>query len=117
MSGRILFCGARAWTDSAAVLDAMLQESPDVVIEGSAKGADSIARDIAKKLGIVVLEFPANWDLYGRSAGFIRNQQMLDEGKPDKVIAFQFYLAESKGTADMIKRAKKAGIPVRVVMA
>jgi UDP-N-acetylmuramoylalanine-D-glutamate ligase len=52
--------------------------------------------------------YPADWKLHGKSAGHIRNQQMLDESKPDIVIAFP----GGRGTANMIKRAKKAGVEV-----
>jgi predicted Rossmann-fold nucleotide-binding protein len=52
--------------------------------------------------------FPANWPKHGKGAGFIRNQQMLNEGKPDLMIAFP----GGKGTADMIEKAIKAGIKV-----
>lgn len=59
---------------------------------------------------------PADWNRYGKAAGRIRNQQMLDEGKPDVVIAFvDKPLVESRGTNDMVSRAKKAGLPVYVV--
>lgn len=46
----------------------------------------------------------------GKAAGPIRNQRMLDEGKPDLVVAFP----GGRGTADMVRRAKAAGVPVRL---
>ena len=52
--------------------------------------------------------FPAEWDKYGVSAGPIRNQKMIDEGKPDLVFAFP----GGRGTTDMIRRAAVAGIRV-----
>jgi hypothetical protein len=57
--------------------------------------------------------FYADWDKHGRAAGPIRNQQMLDEGKPDLVVAF--LLPQGSGTLDMIRRTEKAGIEVRVI--
>ena len=57
--------------------------------------------------------YPADWDTHGRGAGPIRNKQMLEEGKPDLVIAFP----GGKGTANMIGQAKEAGIPVREIEA
>jgi DNA-binding MurR/RpiR family transcriptional regulator len=60
------------------------------------------------------LSYPADWEAYGKAAGPIRNQRMLDEGKPDLVIAFSD-LPTTSGTYDMIKRAKAAGIPVYLV--
>jgi hypothetical protein len=80
-----------------------------VLIEGGAPGADSLANAWAKKRGVPFRTFPAKWLLYGRKrAGPIRNQQMLDEGVPDCVVAFPGWI----GTADMMRRARAAGIPV-----
>lgn len=57
------------------------------------------------------LQFPADWSRHGKAAGPIRNQQMLDEGKPDIVVAITDKpLEESRGTADMVRRAQAAGI-------
>jgi hypothetical protein len=69
---------------------------------------------VAEELGIPVLSFPADWARFGRAAGPIRNQRMLDEGKPTLVLAFHNNIVESKGTKDMVKRARKAGIRVRL---
>lgn len=44
-----------------------------------------------------------------RAAGPIRDQEMLDKGKPDLVVAF----LGNRGTADMVRRAREAGVPVR----
>lgn len=82
-----------------------------VIINGSAKGVDSASSDWAIVNYAQLEEYPADWKTYGKGAGPIRNQQMLDEGKPDLVVAFP---GES-GTADMVRRAKKAGIPVREI--
>jgi hypothetical protein len=111
---RILFCGDRNWSNYKTIIDAMLELRPSLVIEGEAKGADSLARDAAEDYFIPVLAFPADWKKYGRAAGPIRNTQMLKEGKPDMVVAFHNDLKTSKGTLNMVKQAQKAKIPVRV---
>ncbi len=85
-----------------------------VIIQGMCRGADKIARNFARLRGHVVMGYPADWDRYGRAAGPIRNKQMLDEGKPDLVIAFHNNIDQSKGTADMIEQARKAGILVEI---
>jgi hypothetical protein len=72
------------------------------------KGADKMAREFAEWKGIPVKTFAAEWGKYGRLAGPRRNQQMLDEGKPDLVVAF----AGGAGTANMIALAKAAGVRV-----
>lgn len=86
-----------------------------VVIEGEASGADTWGRRAAESLGFEVLPFPANWDKYSKAAGPIRNRQMLDEGKPDLVLAFHDDIESSKGTKDCIKAAEQRGIPYIVL--
>lgn len=115
---RILICGDRNWKDREEIrriLKILLEEQPDfILIEGGARGADTIAKEEAKVLGISddrILEFPAEWDKFGKSAGVIRNRQMLDEGKPDLVIGLHNDLSKSKGTKDMITIAENVGIP------
>ena len=109
---RVLVCGGRdfAKTDVLyAFMDKLCKSHPiDTVIEGDARGADRMAGYWARRNRITNLKFPANWKGHGKAAGHIRNQQMLDEGKPDLVIAFP----GGRGTADMISRAKRAGIEV-----
>lgn len=112
---RLLVCGDRNWKDERMILTELELRKPDVVIEGEYRGADKMARAAAEYLGIPVLGFPADWETHGRAAGVFRNTQMLEEGKPDFVLAFHDDLEASKGTKDMIKQAKAAGIPVEVV--
>lgn len=112
---RLLVCGSRDWTNRQAIRRELTPLSKNtVVIHGFSRGADRIAGEIAYGLGLDLTIFPANWNRYGKPAGVIRNQRMLDEGKPDIVYAFHHNLDESTGTADMVERAKKAGIPVAV---
>jgi len=110
---RVLICGSTTFNDILAikeVIDSL--DDDDIVIHGCARGADSIAGMLAKQRGLEVLEFPAQWTKYGKAAGPIRNKQMLDEGKPDKVYAFYANKKKSRGTANMVKQAKAAGVPV-----
>lgn len=101
------------------------KQSIDVVIHGDAKGVDRCAGAWARHAKITERAYSADWKKYGVSAGPIRNQKMLDEGKPDLVIAFT-RAAEGgvrrsegarvgRGTADMVRRAKKAGVRVEEV--
>lgn len=78
------------------------------VIAGAAKGVDTAAVDWAITNWCDFIEFPADWKTHGKKAGYLRNVQMLKEGKPDHVIAFQ----GGKGTAMMIKLAKDNFVPV-----
>lgn len=110
---RVLICGGR--DPSSDVCDAvwnwvMENCSPgDVVIHGAARGVDTQAMIAAQTIpGVKHLPFAADWYAQGRAAGPIRNQRMLDEGKPDLVVAFP----GGRGTADMVNRATRAGVKV-----
>jgi hypothetical protein len=85
-----------------------LDERPRVVIEGGAAGADRWARSWARLRAIDVETYEAQWARDGRAAGPIRNQAMLINGRPDLVVAFP----GGRGTADMVRRAKAAGVRV-----
>ena len=112
---KVLFCGDRNWTNERLIERALLRLPKDcIIIHGDAKGADTIADRIAKRLGFEIHVYPAEWKEYGRAAGLIRNQQMLDEELPDKVFAFHSDIIQSKGTKDMIERANLAKICVRL---
>lgn len=111
---RVLVCGGRDYADGAkfdAVMDQVVHEGITAIIEGCARGADSMAEIYGLTWSIPVIHFPADWDKNGKAAGPIRNKQMLIEGKPDLVIAFP----GGRGTANMIEQAERAGVPVRRV--
>ena len=112
---KILCCGDRNWINGSAIRRELEKYPQDtVVIHGAARGADSIAGSIAKSLGMQVEIYPAQWNKYGKGAGPVRNKQMLDEGKPDWVLAFHENIESSKGTKHMVKISEEAGIPVEV---
>ena len=81
------------------------------IISGGARGADSLAERYAKQFVIPLKVFEAEWDKYGKSAGFIRNQTIVDNC--DMVLAF--WDGVSRGTADTIEKAKKAKKPTFIV--
>lgn len=109
---KILVCGGRDF-DSVHLLhktlDHFLKEyNFDTLIEGDARGADRMAGRWAIENNVECKVYPAKWQKYGNRAGPIRNLQMLDEGKPDLVIAFP----GGEGTAHMVKIARGRGIRV-----
>lgn len=112
---RVLVCGDRDWTDYELVVRVLVDVRPTVVIQGGCRGADACAELAAAMLRIDMLTFSADWKTHGKAAGPIRNQRMLDEGKPDLVIAFHDDLGRSKGTNDMLSRAERANVPTRLV--
>ena len=111
---RLLVCGGRTYSDKTAMwawLDAFhaSAEGPiDLLIHGAARGADALADLWAFSHDITIRRYFAQWSDYGKAAGPLRNQQMLDEGKPDLVAAFP----GNRGTANMVKLARAAGIKV-----
>jgi len=116
---RVLVCGGRDFADLGAVwsqLDTLHNlpqhlggEGPITrIIQGGALGADRLASQWASSNGVRQLEYPADWRANGKAAGPIRNQAMIDDGKPDLVIAFP----GGRGTADMVRRARAAGVTV-----
>lgn len=114
---RVLVCGDRNWTDYRLLSDTLDGFIGDIscIIEGECRGADRMARDWALRAGVRVLRFPAGWERYGKAAGVIRNQQMLEQGKPDLVVAFHNDIEHSRGTRDMVYRARIAGVKVMII--
>ena len=81
------------------------------MVTGTAKGADQIPYYYESWHGVPIKEFPANWDKFGKSAGYIRNAEMADYA--DALIAF--WDGKSRGTKNMIDIATKKGLKVRVI--
>ena len=113
---RVIVCGGRDF-DDAALLEHTLnrlhsERGIRVIIHGAARGADSLAGAWARTRiasgPIEEIACPANWERDGKAAGPIRNQYMLATHKPDLVVAF----SGGRGTADMVRRARAAGIEV-----
>lgn len=128
-----LICGGRHFADEAMFADVMsrlmsIRGCPDRIIHGDATGADALANQWAERMAVDVRKFPAAWgdighpdalvrtrrdgSRYDARAGVRRNQRMLDEERPDFVVAFP----GGNGTADMVARARCAGIDVAEVV-
>jgi hypothetical protein len=108
---RVLVCGGRDYADQHKVdgyLTLLNRAHPFVeLIEGGARGADELAGRWAIDHGIKHTRVLAEWGKYGKRAGVLRNQQMLDMN-PDLVIAFP----GGRGTAHMVSIAKAKGTKV-----
>lgn len=108
---KILVCGGRKYEQADylfQVLDYIHSNvSISCVINGAARGADSLSSDWARVNDIDYTEYPADWDHYGNSAGYIRNQKMVDEEEIDFAIVFP----GGSGTQDMCRRLEFNGIP------
>lgn len=112
---RVIVCGGRDFTDGQLIYRELDGLGITSLAAGGCDGVDIIAEQWAlgnRKMGVAPRAeyrcFPADWKANGKAAGPIRNQQMLDEFKPDAVVAFP----GGRGTADMVRRATKAGVRV-----
>lgn len=114
MAERVLVCGGRDFNDASLFERTLngLPERPRMVIQGGANGADRLARWWATFNHVEVETYTAQWQRDGKAAGPIRNQAMLINGRPDLVIAFP----GGRGTADMVRRARAAGVEVREIL-
>ena len=109
-----LVCGGRDldvrdYVHVARVLDALHGAiAIGLVVHGGARGADRLAGRWAFARGIIARVFPADWSRHGKAAGMIRNRAMLEDGRPDVVVAFP----GGRGTANMVALALKRSVPV-----
>lgn len=81
------------------------------IVSGTARGADTLGELWATRNNVKITKFPAEWDKYGKSAGYIRNELMAQYSD----ILYAFWDGTSKGTEHMIKLAKKHDLKIRVI--
>lgn len=113
---KVLVCGGRDYDNKELVNDVLLQVYRDMcfttIVQGGARGADRLAKDWAILNGIPVEEYKPDWATFGKAAGIVRNQEMLDESEAQVVVAFP----GGNGTFDMMRRAQqKPGVELIVV--
>ena len=126
----ILVTGGREWANYETTQRAMeivgskWKKTPQsvLVIHGECRGADRLAGKSAKELGYTIQSAPADWKKYGRSAGYVRNAEMIEQaleyhtkGVPTTVLAFHSDIEKSKGTKHCIEQAKLKGLDVILV--
>ena len=114
----VIIAGSRDFSDYellTIVCDHMLSEKIKtnniVIISGGARGADSLGERYAKERGFELEIHPADWDRYGKSAGYRRNKEMAESA--DACICF--WDGESRGTKHMIDIATDKGLKLKVV--
>ena len=113
---RVIVAGSREFKDYQLLektLDDFLQDQkkPTRILCGMAHGADELGLLYAHRHNYELEKHPAKWNIHGKRAGFIRNEEMANNA--DALIAF--WDGESHGTKDMIKRAKKHGLDIKVI--
>jgi YspA, cpYpsA-related SLOG family len=117
MSFKVVVAGGRDFNDYSLLkrsLDRALRNRIDegiVIVSGAARGADTLGERYAKEYGYGIESHPADWNKYGKSAGYIRNKEMAQSS--DALMAF--WDGKSRGTKHMIDLAKKEGLRVIVV--
>jgi len=112
---KIIIAGSRNFNDYNLLktsCDNLLTQFTNIeIVSGTARGADKLGERYAREKGYDIKKFPANWDKFGKSAGYIRNDEMAQYA--DMLIAF--WDGTSKGTKHMIDLANKRGIKVEIV--
>jgi len=102
--------GSRSFSDYKFLEKVLSTFDITEIISGGAKGADSLAEQYAKEHNIKTTVFLQDWNKYGKSAGFLRNADIINAS--DEVIAF--WDGVSRGTLDSINKAKKLNKKVHV---
>ena len=125
---RIIIAGGRDFTDYKLLKETVTDILFDLVFEhrydegvefvsGTARGADQLGEKYAHEEGFLIKRFPADWNTYGKRAGYLRNEQMakyaVENGNDGMLIAF--WDGESRGTKHMIDLANKHGLEVHVI--
>ena len=115
---KVIIAGGRDFDDYErleAEMDAMLTHQGTIsprleIVQGGAKGADSLGSEWAASYGVKEKQFDADWDQYGKAAGHKRNYAMARYA--DVLVAF--WDGESSGTRNMIDNALREGLEVHV---
>ena len=118
MSGKIVIAGSRNYhnyQEAKEFIDVCLKNnnaSEIIILSGEASGADRLGERYAQEKGYKILSFPAKWNLYGKAAGPKRNEEMAKNA--DLIICF--WDGKSRGTASLIRLAKKHQKPLKIKM-
>lgn len=110
----VIIAGSRNVTEYSIVAFAIENSKFEIdnVISGKAKGVDELGEKWAKSRNIPIIEYPADWKKYGKSAGVIRNEQMAKAA--DALIAI--WDGKSSGTFNMIQNAKKYDLKMYIYL-
>lgn len=111
---KVIVAGSRGFNNYLAlerVLDKLLINKKDIeIVSGTARGADKLGEKYAEHKKLKIAKFPAQWNKFGKSAGYKRNAQMADYADACVV----FWDGESRGTKHMIDLANKKNLQLRV---
>lgn len=107
---KLAIIGSR--TCPAVDIEAQLKSIPDTIVSGGAVGADTYAREFARKKGLKLIEFFPDYEKYGRGAPLERNKLIIEEC--DCLLAF--WDGKSRGTKFTLDYAKERNKPIKVVL-
>lgn len=109
---RLIIAGSRGITDYDILVKVMseLPFTPTTIVSGTARGVDKLGEEYAEKNDIDIIRYPAEWDKFGKSAGYKRNAIMANNA--DALLAL--WDGQSKGAAHMIELAHKKGLKIYI---
>lgn len=117
-TNRIIIAGSRTVPENCHILAGKIanilsnmEMSKTEIVSGGARGADRLGEYCSGLFHCGLSIFPADWDKYGKSAGYIRNKQMAEYAT--HLIAV--WDGKSKGTKHMIDIAKEKGLKVKII--
>lgn len=120
---RVIVAGSRDFNDFSLVEKSLmmyfkenkLHRADIEIISGTARGADRLGEIFANKYGLKLTKFPADWNKYGKSAGYIRNEQMAKYAIKENGLLFAFWNGTSRGTKHMIDLANKYNLNIETI--
>lgn len=108
---KLAIVGSRSFQDYALLIHSVTSFHPinmlTLIVSGGAEGADSLAQRFAKEHGLPILIHYPNWEKWGKTAGFSRNESIVKDA--DKILVF--WDGQSRGTQDTISRAQRLKKP------
>jgi hypothetical protein len=114
---RVAVVGSRTIQDKEFVfqqldyyLSRLMKDYKVIIVSGGADGIDKLSEKFAEERKLKTEIYFPDWDLHGKSAGFLRNTQIVE--KSDYLIAIT---TGSKGTQDTINKAIKRGMPIKII--
>ena len=109
---KVIIAGSRDIDSMPALLEAIAESGFEIseVVSGGARGVDTLGELYALECGIPLRQFKAAWDILGKGAGYMRNAEMAVYG--EALIAL--WDGQSKGTAQMIEKARQNGLQIYV---
>jgi len=102
---KLAVVGSRGFNDYELLKSVLDKIDIDVIVSGGANGADRLSERYAEENNIALEIYPADWDRYGKRAGYIRNRDIWEAATS----GIAFWDGESRGTAHSFELSKKLG--------